>query len=1502
MARRKINKRVLILLLVFGGVFLALALTIALKGCGGKSLLDWVVPKDPVVFIGRARKAYAAVQDEAAVKAASDPAAYKEEKFREADEAFREAIEAGAAQDSPDVAKYYYEYARMCYDWFRDGSGLTRTERGERFAATADLLRKALARNRKYVEAQRFLAQMYWGVATGRRDPRGWSEYAKEATKLLQLDPNDHETHFRRGRAKAALSQNIEGEVAREAIADLRKAVELKTDGTMYWLGLIDFLRQLPGRHAEADDVFREAVEANLDQAPLLIAYGHYLRREGDTAAAEQRFREAIKIDPMLGNLALADHYHRLNKLDEALAALDEAQKIDALDPRPYLSKARIYGYQQKSAEAISVLRSGLAAVEKVTATQPDDRRRLAMRSARAELYYLLGNVLLDLVEGGDKDKDKLLDQARDCLQKLTLLNVGGPLHAKVAGRIALAEGKYTDALQLLEQAYAGFRRFDLKTGNLLMNLYLRQNLPGKAERILDRLLSMPGQRTNVSALMAKVQLLMRYRAYDRAGRIVDAVLDLDPNNPAALNTKLVLSAVRGELPSLPPKVPLTRSAIQMLLDRSAAMWLDGQREEAVRYVEQLHERVPTDRTVVGRLSSMYRAMKRVADAEKILNDALKAHPDDPALKSRLALLRETDRAKQREILLKAADELPPLQRALEKAGIMATYGMEKEYFQYLQEAAGIDPNAQGVVDRLFRYALRKQDWNLAEDCVRRAQKANLDGSGGRYYEARLALVREDYDGVIAAAQEMLDARPNRKSARVLLGQAYLQKKLYDKAYEAFHIVVRNDPGYAPALIGLAAVTEAQGKTVEHEEYVQRAYRLAPRDAYIRERYLEIRQRTAKPAELIAQRERTLKNNPNDLRNILGLGILYEQTARLEDAERMYVTLHQRAQNKLYSARVLAGFYLRLRRQADFDRVMTALLDSWPDRVGALVLYGEFLKAIDLGRAERALKKAIAVDGEDPRGYLGTARFYATTRQWRKAVEFMSRYVRLRSQDPTAEEELIRYLIEAGEHSAATRRLDRILGSDPTHAAALALKGAIAARQGQVKKALGLYEEAIRANANYDEPLVLRARLYLARGEPERARSDLEQAYRLSARIDTAMQLAAVHRVLRDYDSAERIYREVLRRQPDYSPAIDRLIAIYGRRQKWDPLEKLLVTGKKLFPKNPGYYLAEATMWRDRADGVKRLAALAKAVEVAPDSPLPLRTYLATLQQAGQYQKVLTVCEPYLNRKGFGPWVGAIRAAAMAKLNRPEEADKLFVQAIGSAQPADALLIVQEMQRAYGLAGATAKFDAWLAARPGDWQLCLMLGVLHGQAEHYAESVETLLKARSLATSPDQRFLTEKYLGTHYYQLRNFGEAEKAYLASLKINPADVQSLNNLAYMYTNDLGQAQKALPYAAAAARRLPSNARVLDTYGWTLAKLDKLDEAEQYLIRAVQLEAPLAASRYHLGWVYEKMKRFDEALKQYRQGFEMVRTKTKDPLHEVLKKALERVRQKLQPGSVK
>jgi tetratricopeptide (TPR) repeat protein len=1412
-----------------------------------------------------------------------------------------------------------------------DGNGLTETQRRERFGQSIALARKAMLMDARYVPAQEFLAEVYWNLSARSRSGQGqdWNAFIKEADALLKLQPDGAETYFRRASAKAELMDPTSpGNLKQEALDDFNKALEIKPKEPRYWLGLIGFRDRLPGNEIQIDKDFQKAIETNPDDAGLMVNYAGFLRRQKRSADALKQLDLAVEKDPVLGNLALADYYSSNNDKPKVMEVLDKTIAAAPLDIRAYVGKATILGSDKKNEEALAVLNQGLEALEKAPATKPAAGKGQGEVPGKMQLLYLKANVLMDIVEAGSQDPNdpqrrKVLAQVAECYPMLAASKFSGPMFSRLTGRMALAEGRVDEAEKDLEDAYNNARGFDLKIANLLINIYLRKDLPGKAGAVIDKLLSIPGQRDNPSAMMVKIRLLMRYRNFEKAESLVTRVLQLDPNNSEAINTKAVLKVARGEAPTLPPGIKPDPRTMGLLLDKAVETWLDGRTDDAIKYVQELMARFPDDKNVFSRLFGMYRAVGKLDEAEKLVDDAIKARPDDKTLTARKKLLRETDPNTQYKILLDIADEYPSPQRELEKAAVAASFGKSKQadYLKFLKEASDKDPDNIGVIERLLANAVANHDWSAAGECVARAGKANLDGCKGRLYKMRVDTARTDFDAVIATGLDILKEEPNRKDARCLLGQAYLRKRFFDDAYKSFKIVYDNDPGYPPALVGLAAATSTSGlnKESEHREYVFAAYRLVPNDPYIRERKMEIEQETTSPQELIVQRERALRQSPGDLRNIVGLGALYERVNNFDAAEKMFVTFSQKTDNKLMGAQVLCGFYQRRGRTKDVERIIEPMLgDQAMDAVGVRVLYAELLARTEPQRAQAFLENAIAAYPKDPRGHLGLARFWAGQAgqekqnpqgKWKEAVNAMDKYVQVRPEDIGGRKELIRYCIEAREYELAGKQLEGLLKTDPRDAASVTLSGLMAMRKStkieDFDEPIRLFSQAIQESPAYAEPLIYRAQVYLLKGENARAKADLQEAKRLTNRIDVSMQLGTVLEALRDEDGAELVYREIHNDRSDYVPAIARLVVIYMNRQKYRDLEQLLAEAKKAMPSNPAVFLWEAQMWKVRENIPSMLAALAEAVRLSPDSPECLQPYLTSLMQAKQYDQVIKVSEPYMQNQGLAGWVGAIRAGAMVKLNRLDEADQLFLASLNAIQPQLVLLEAQQMQAAYGTQGALSKFRQWVEGGLKNWRMHLVMGLLYSEDKELKKAVESLTQARDLAQEPEAKYLANRHLGSVHYQLNQFKDCEKAYLAAISYLPKDAQDVqvaNNLAYLYTNDLNEPKKALEFAERASRQAPNDAKVLDTYGWTLAKLNNLAEAEQILLRAVQLESPLTVSRYHLGWVYEQLGRLDEAKKQYQQGMAMINDKPDDPLYGDLKAALERVNQKIERGSGK
>ena len=1483
MARKKrINKRVL--LIIVGLVLLAgLGTGWHFRRRIWHPVRDHFFPKDAATIEKRADEAYEAGEYRKAAR-----------RYGEATYWYQKA----GKLSSQDGAEFKLARSQL-YAGLRLPN-LTNTERTEHYHAAIARLRKLLRRSPKYAEPQRLLCDIRWGEAS-RNTKAGaghWERCVEQYTRLLAIEPNDHQGYFRRGYANARLAEDRKGKYVEAAEADLRQAIKLKSDTPGYCMELARFL-QLRNLANEADKVFRDAIETNPNSVQLPVMYSVFLRREDRSDEALKQLQQVVKRQPneTLGFIALASFHRAEGNTDKALKILETAKKIDDSDFRVYGTMATIFAQRKEPEKVAETLRAGLAAIERRSQSQPATQpvgAQERLKNAKLQLTVTLANALLDMIDAGSKDRDKLMAEVREYFGRIDELAPKSPSRAKVAGRIALAEGDILSAVKLLEEAYAGYRALDGKTVSLLVNIYLRQGLRGKAEEILDRILRL---QRNPTTLVLKAILSAEYRQYDRAKEALRDALRIDPQHAEARNLLLALVGAERQGP-LPAALKPTQRAVRLILNHAAGMMLAGQRQQAVNLLEKLHKKAPTDRLVVARLVNTYLAVGAADKAKAVLQKAIKAQPENAdSFRSMLQAIDATPKQRFEMQIAEAEKIQDKLKRALVKAAICATRQKWQQCLKHLKDAEAINPKDARVIAQMFRYGLITRNWKVAEDCAAKAKTTNLDGCGGKLFAADLAEARQNFSKAIDLLKAALKDRPDLKRARVMLGQCYLRTENVQQAAATFAAAVRDDPGYAPAVIGMARVTQIQGKWDEHAEWINKAHLLAPAHSYIREQHLVLMEEKSKPEEIIKQREKILKQNPANVQNRLRLGTLYERTNQLLEAENTYRFIF--ASNfgtRRLRANLLAGFYARQRRFGEVDSIYNTMLAKVTDaeeKVGVYVDYGWLLAGRSVELPVAAFTKAIEVDKKDPRGYLALGQFLARQRQWVKAAEAFTLYLELRPQDRATERQLVSFLIEAKQLDQADRRLRKLIAADASDMIAMMLRGVLRMRQGNTEAAEKAFNQAITENPNYGEALVNRAQLYLFKGEHTKAKMDLQAAGRLTNSPTILMQLARFYVSFRDFDSAQLVFQDILARNKAYAPAIDGLIGVYMAQKSWPRLESLLAEAKKTYPTNGIYCLAEARMWRARGEMSRSIAALAEVFKLAPNSPDAVRAYLLGLLSAKQYKKVLEVSQPYANKEGFGPWVAAISAHSLAKLNKSAEAEKLFVAALRRASPEEMSLVVHQVRQAYGLADAIAKLTGWLKVRPKSWDVCLLLGNLHVQANQASQGIEMYRKAIEFADKAYQKAVATARIGGAYHGLGKFREAEKAYLAVLKVDPNHVPTLNNLAYLYVNEMNQPAKALPHSALAFKRMPYDQNILDTYGWVLAALGDYGKAERYLNRSLQMGRPMPPSLYHLGWVYEKTGRVTQAHLRYQQALKLLADGKDDRLRQAVNKALERLK---------
>src|SRR5439155_12374617 len=113
-----------------------------------------------------------------------------------------------------------------------------------------------------------------------------------------------------------------------------------------------------------------------------------------------------------------------------------------------------------------------------------------------------------------------------------------------------------------------------------------------------------------------------------------------------------------------------------------------------------------------------------------------------------------------------------------------------------------------------------------------------------------------------------------------------------------------------------------------------------------------------------------------------------------------------------------------------------------------------------------------------------------------------------------------------------------------------------------------------------------------------------------------------------------------------------------------------------------------------------------------------------------------------------------------------------------------------------------------------------------------------------------------------YEQMKDFPKARGAYEKLLSINPNFVPALNNLAYLYTEELNDLSKAYDLARKAHDLQGQDASVGDTLGWVLYKRGDYQQALSVLQQAAEKAPDKPEIQFHLGMTANTMGQTDVA----------------------------------------
>lgn len=182
----------------------------------------------------------------------------------------------------------------------------------------------------------------------------------------------------------------------------------------------------------------------------------------------------------------------------------------------------------------------------------------------------------------------------------------------------------------------------------------------------------------------------------------------------------------------------------------------------------------------------------------------------------------------------------------------------------------------------------------------------------------------------------------------------------------------------------------------------------------------------------------------------------------------------------------------------------------------------------------------------------------------------------------------------------------------------------------------------------------------------------------------------------------------------------------------------------------------------------------------------------------------------------------------------------------------------------------------------------LFISSLYSQGKRGKQAIESANKAFTLANAADdreRRQIAKLTLATAQQMSGDFAGAETTLREILKQNSRNPIALNNLGYFLIERNQKLDEALNLIQQAVRIDPSNPSYLDSLGWAYFKLGKFADAEKHLKTAAKYDAGSATIQEHLGDVYHKLNKPDQAKKAWQKALnltsdaeEITRLKTK------------------------
>jgi len=1052
----------------------------------------------------------------------------------------------------------------------------------------------------------------------------------------------------------------------------------------------------------------------------------------------------------------------------------------------------------------------------------------------------------------------------------------------------------------------------------LLVQAYEQTGQTGKALSVLSDIVNKNIAPYDVTARKEYVRLLLREQP-EQAGSALEELDRIDANDPELIQFHIEL------LRTDPTKnkdgidkyySQLQEHTYQEIATKARVAGALQNWPEASRLLAICVAQNPKDPVAYANLARLLTMQGRKDEAIQAATAGLAANPDNITLKLLIPAIKGEDPSVLQNLEEDFARQNPDrFEGEMQMAAIAGDRGDRATQEIHLKAAEKVLPQSPKVWAALFQFYLQTGRFEDAAEYLPRLSDANFDMTKGELLRLELAQARDDSSAALEIARQLTQDYSEFAESWESLGNVLAAQGQYEQAITQYAVALGKQSNKPGPYIGMARCLEALKKSNDALQYINAGLSKSPGDPTLRQMLLSYQLMHGNPQDAINEVQEEIHRMPNSSQLHAALGDTYLRYAKIlednkqhDDATNIEQTSLQMLQDSLKRwpdepllYQVLEETMLQINQPAEAEKILQAWAarNQWKSRPEPYEKLADFYQRVGRpDQAEGALRTALARSNYQVNLQIAMAQLLAAHKKFDDALQLLRA---TNSDKPEVRREIVLELLRANRIDDAEAELEADVARHPPDAGilltiwsrALLERKEFAAAIDKATQALALNSD--NSNARYCRA---RAEIMMSPPDPGGAIDDLDLVrkaapYNTEIRVDLADAYLEMHK----NDEAASELRAGLEADPKNKPVRMKLVQIYstGSHPQWSEALRLLqeVDSVSPFDSDPEIFQGESTALAAMNNLPDALAKSQKALSLAPNNPEIVRTNLNLLLASGAYKDVVAQTAALPDNLKNTPWALMNRCVAEKQLGDSDAALADLNHALDLAIAQNNSMafgqIGQTIAQQFGVEQAVASVSPYTRDHLAAKLTMIDLYRLKGDDAQAQASMDAIWSGIAQLSLPDQ-VVVSRSAALLYQTLRPKPQIDKAYEAFqylLKLQPTNIEALNNLACLLADDYSppRSQEGLTYAQRAVDEMTRLGRddqnVLDTEGWLLILQGSTAQGIDVLNRVVQTN-PYPEACLHLGEGYIRMEYANQAKQQAEMGLSLLKSRTNpDPI---------------------